>query len=194
MGIPSNGGEQQMSIIPEGDLYRLIIKSKLPKAEKFECWVMEEVLPTIRETGGVVTDEVKFIKKYFPSFSDEVKQDMVLDLRSQNEKMRNKINEINEFINQIIASDTCILVRDLAHLITKKNIKIGEKGLWKKLREWKMISQKGTEPYQRFLEQGIFEVSQFSINTNHGVKNKRTTRITGKGQVYIIKKIMKEVI
>ncbi|MGL4848970.1 MAG: BRO-N domain-containing protein [Clostridium sp.] len=46
MGIPSTGGIQQMSVIPESDLYRLIIKSKLPEAEKFEAWVMEEVLPT----------------------------------------------------------------------------------------------------------------------------------------------------
>ena len=41
-----------MSYINEGDLYRLIMKSKLPSAEKFERWVMDEVLPSIRKTGG----------------------------------------------------------------------------------------------------------------------------------------------
>lgn len=50
--IPTNGGVQQMSIIPEGDLYRLVIHSKLPSAEKFESWVFDDVLPTIRKTGG----------------------------------------------------------------------------------------------------------------------------------------------
>ena len=42
----------QMSFIPEGDLYRLITHSKLPAAERFEKWVFDEVLPTIRKTGG----------------------------------------------------------------------------------------------------------------------------------------------
>ena len=49
---PTSSGVQQMSYINEGDLYRLIMKSKLPSAEKFESWVMDEVLPTIRKTGG----------------------------------------------------------------------------------------------------------------------------------------------
>ena len=50
--IPTNGGVQQMSIIPEGDLYRLVIHSKLPSAEKFESWVFDDVLPAIRKTGS----------------------------------------------------------------------------------------------------------------------------------------------
>ncbi len=49
---PTSSGVQQMSYINEGDLYRLIMKSKLPSAEKFESWVMDEVLPQIRKTGG----------------------------------------------------------------------------------------------------------------------------------------------
>ena len=49
---PTSSGIQSMSYINEGDLYRLIMKSKLPSAEKFEAWVMDEVLPTIRKTGS----------------------------------------------------------------------------------------------------------------------------------------------
>ena len=48
----SLGRNQEASFITEGDLYRLIMKSKLPSAEKFESWVMDEVLPTIRKTGS----------------------------------------------------------------------------------------------------------------------------------------------
>lgn len=51
MGMPTDGGLQEMLIIPEGDIYRLIIKSKLPQAEKFESWVFDEVLPQIRKIG-----------------------------------------------------------------------------------------------------------------------------------------------
>lgn len=50
--VLTNGGEQELKFIPEGDLYRLITHSKLPGAERFEKWVFDEVLPTIRRTGG----------------------------------------------------------------------------------------------------------------------------------------------
>lgn len=50
--IDSLGRKQEASFITEGDLYRLIMKSKLPSAEKFESWVMDEVLPAIRKTGS----------------------------------------------------------------------------------------------------------------------------------------------
>lgn len=49
---PTSSGTQSISYINEGDVYRLIMKSKLPSAERFESWVMDEVLPSIRETGG----------------------------------------------------------------------------------------------------------------------------------------------
>ena len=52
MVTPTNGGTQTMRFIPEGDLYRLITHSKLPGAERFEKWVFDEVLPSIRKTGG----------------------------------------------------------------------------------------------------------------------------------------------
>lgn len=49
---PTNGGSQKIKVIPEGDLYRLIVRSKLPSAEKFEKWVFDEVLPSIRSNGS----------------------------------------------------------------------------------------------------------------------------------------------
>ena len=45
----------EMSFIPEGDVYRLIVRSNLPSAEKFECWVFDEVLPSIRKTGMYIS-------------------------------------------------------------------------------------------------------------------------------------------
>lgn len=55
---PTSSGIQYMSYIGEGDLYRLIMKSKLPNAEKFESWVMDDVLPSIRKNGIYATDNV----------------------------------------------------------------------------------------------------------------------------------------
>ena len=55
---PTAGGIQEMLFIPEGDVYRLITHSKLPAAEKFEKWVFDEVLPTIRKHGAYMTDSL----------------------------------------------------------------------------------------------------------------------------------------
>ena len=52
----TNGGNQTLAFIPEGDVYRLITHSRLPAAEKFERWVFDEVLPTIRQYGAYVPD------------------------------------------------------------------------------------------------------------------------------------------
>ena len=52
------GGRQSLSFIPEGDVYRLIVHSRLPGAERFEKWVFEEVLPAIRKTGGYMTSSL----------------------------------------------------------------------------------------------------------------------------------------
>lgn len=59
METPANGGIQKVKYISEGDLYRLIVHSRLPSAEKFERWVFDEVLPQIRKTGsfGATTQE-----------------------------------------------------------------------------------------------------------------------------------------
>ena len=56
--VLTNGGMQTINFIPEGDLYRLIIRSKLPAAERFEKWVFDEVLPTIRKYGAYISEEV----------------------------------------------------------------------------------------------------------------------------------------
>jgi prophage antirepressor-like protein len=61
-GIPTTSGVQEMTFIPEGDVYRLITHSKLPTAEKFESWVFDEVLPTLRRTGSYTMQDVIFEK------------------------------------------------------------------------------------------------------------------------------------
>lgn len=71
--IPTNSGVQTVSFIPEGDIYRLIMKSKLPSAEKFESWVVDEVLPTIRKTGGYVNNVDLMVNTYFSDVPDEQK-------------------------------------------------------------------------------------------------------------------------
>lgn len=61
--IPTEGGKQAVNFIPEGDLYRLIVHSRLPAAERFEKWVFEEVLPSIRQNGGYAPDMAQMIRE-----------------------------------------------------------------------------------------------------------------------------------
>ena len=57
LNTPSKGGMQSVNYIPEGDLYRLIVCSKLPSSQRFESWIFDEVLPTIRKHGAYMTKD-----------------------------------------------------------------------------------------------------------------------------------------
>ena len=61
----TDGGEQELKVIPEGDIYRLTVRSKLPSAEKFERWVFDEVIPSIHQYGAYMTEQT--IKKALTS-------------------------------------------------------------------------------------------------------------------------------
>ena len=79
---PSNGGIQQMKFIPEGDVYRLIVHSKLPSAERFERWVFDEVLPSIRQHGAYITRD----KLWEVATSPEALLKLCTDLLAEREK------------------------------------------------------------------------------------------------------------
>lgn len=59
--LPTNGGVQEINLIPEGDLYRLIVSSRLPATERFERWIFDEVVPTIRKQGAYIPDMTAII-------------------------------------------------------------------------------------------------------------------------------------
>lgn len=185
----NNRGEK---FLTESGVYKLIFKSKKKEAERFQDWVTDEVLPQIRKTGGYipVNEEMSeaeiMAKALLISQKTIEKKDELLKAKTK------ELEEKNRFLNQISASSNSILVRDVAHLATKQNIKIGEKRLWNKLREWGLIQKGSTKPMQRALEQGLFEKAEFVIQRSYGVETKFTTRVTGKGQVYIIERLLKE--
>lgn len=81
--IPNRG----MTIINESGLYSLILKSKLPSAKKFKRWVTNEVLPTIRKTGGYVGNSEKFVDNYFSNLSKETRHTILFELESKNKTL-----------------------------------------------------------------------------------------------------------
>lgn len=100
MEVLTNGGKQEMLVIPEGDIYRLIIRSKLPSAEKFEAWVCDEVLPSIRQNGAYISDNIndkqitalqmystkEFIKQTFESVGIENMEERYIECMNYNSK------------------------------------------------------------------------------------------------------------
>lgn len=101
-GIPISGKIQEVNFIPEGDVYRLIMKSKLPSAEKFESWVMDEVLPTMRKTGGYINNVDLMVNTYFSDIPDDQKA-LVKGLMTNITALQNKnsaLNNENDLLSQ----------------------------------------------------------------------------------------------
>ena len=191
--VTTPGGIQNTWFLTEDGLYEVLMQSRKPIAKEFKKEV-KKILKQIRLTGGAVRNEEEFIKNYFPSFSEEVKQAMVLDLRKQNEKIQKELEEKNKFINQIAISKNSLKVAEVAQIASKNGIKIGQNRLWAKLREWGLIKESSKyDPKQRYIDCGYFEIVEGAKETYKGVFTYKTTKVTGKGQVYIIDKLLKEV-
>ena len=182
--IDSLGREQETWIINESGLYALVLGSELPNARKFKKWVTSEVLPTIRKHGVYMTPEL--IER---TLADP---DFIIGLATQLKEEKNKRLEAERFNKQISISKNSLLVREVAKIASKENIIIGEKRLWNKLREWGLVFKSSTEPIQEYINRGYFEVIEGTKDTYKGTFTYRTTRVTGKGQVYIIKRLIKE--
>ncbi|MDQ0150709.1 phage antirepressor [Eubacterium multiforme] len=190
--IFTSGQNREMWFLTEDGVYEVLMQSRKPIAKQFKKEV-KKIIKQIRTTGGAVRNEEEFIKNYFPSFSEEVKQAMVLDLKHQNEKIKKELEEKDRFINQIAVSENSLKVEEVAQLASKEGIKIGRNKLWNKLREWGLIKQSSKyDPKQKYIDSGYFEVVEGVKETYKGVFTYKTTKVTGKGQVYIINKLVKE--
>lgn len=191
------GRKQQAKFIDEGNLYRLIAHSKLPTAEKFEHWVFDEVLPTIRKTGGYISNDDAFISTYLPFADDQTKmlfKSTLQTVRQLNDKIEADRPKVL-FADAVTASKTDILIGELAKIIRQNGCDIGEKRLFKWLREHGyLISRKGTDynaPTQRSVDMGLFRVKETAITHSDGHTTiSKTTKVTGKGQSYFINKFL----
>ena len=95
--IPISGKEQEVNFIPEGDVYRLIIRSKLPKAEEFEKWVFDEVLPSIRKTGGYIQETNPYsIKEIVKETIYQVVPEIIKELEDKEERNKRAERELKK--------------------------------------------------------------------------------------------------
>lgn len=189
----SLGRKQSAKFISEGNLYRLITHSRLPSAEKFESWIFDEVLPTIRRTGGYVANEDMFIENYLP-FLEEPYQGLfrlqMIAINQLNERIRHD-QPLVEFANQVSNTDNLIDMNAMAKLAIEENIPIGRNRLFCWLRK-NQILMSDNLPYQRYIDRGYFVVKESVFDTGSMTKTYQQTYVTGKGQAYIIGRLRKE--
>ena len=121
--LPTNGGMQELKIIPEGDVYRLITHSKLPAAEKFESWVFDEVLPSIRKHGAYMTEdtikkviaEPDFIIKLATELKKEQEQNKQLtETCSQQQQVIGELKPKADYVDKILKSNSLVTITQIA--------------------------------------------------------------------------------
>lgn len=182
-------------LINESGLYSLILSSKMPKAKEFKRWVTSEVIPAIRKHGGYLTpDKIEqaltdpdTIIKLATTLKEEraARQQAEANLQAAKPKVL--------FADAVSASDSTILIGDLAKLIKQNGHPIGQKRLFNWMREQGyLIKRQGADynsPTQRAMEMGLFKIKETAISHSDGhVSVSKTTKVTGKGQQYFINK------
>ena len=177
---PSAGGVQNTKFITEGDVYRLIAHSKLPGAERFERWVFDEVLPSIRKHGAYLTEDVLEQALTSPDFLIE------LATRLETEKAKNAQLTVSNQIMQPKADYFDMLVdRNLLTGIrdTAKELGIRQNDFVRFLLDTGYLfrTKKGKlRPYATYVDSGLFEMKEF-VNDKTGYMDTQTL-ITPKGK------------
>ena len=184
--------------IDEGNLYRLIIKSKLPSARRFEKCVMDEVLPSIRKHGAYMSEEVinktlddpDFIIEMATKLKYEREQRRLLEEKAKHLEATITIDKpYTNFGKSIATSSDAITIGQFAKVLNNNNINIGRNRLFTILRDNGYLIKVGKDknmPKQIYVKQGLFKVAESIVKTVKGELLTATTLITGKGQMYFL--------
>ena len=144
----TKGGVQSISYIPEGDLYRLIAHSQLPDAERFESWVFDEVLPSIRKTGSYLSPVIDSAMLFKMAEAMAEKERRITALEAANQSMLPKA----EFYDAVTNSPDTI---DMAETAKVLNMGVGRNTIFKILRQQRVLNRNNI-PYQEYIDRGYF--------------------------------------
>lgn len=181
--IPTIKGEKETFVISESGLYTLAIRSNKPQAKPFRKWVTAEVLPSIRKTGGYeIPKDLPSALRLAADLGDKVK---LLEKKVEHDAPKVK------FASQVEESTDTVTMAQLAKLLCKRGYNIGRNRLFDFLKA-KEILMFNREPYQRYLNQGWFEVREITAPISRGGIVIQQTLVTGKGQLAIAELIRKE--
>lgn len=190
------GRTQDTTIINESGMYSLVISSKLSTAKKFKHWVTSEVLPSIRKHGGYIAGQETLSDEELLSKALIVAQNKIRERDALIQKQAALIEEQRPktiFADAVSASRQSILIGELAKLICQNGVEIGQKRLFNWLRDngYLMRSGKTNIPKQKYVEMGLFEIKESTIqNPDGSVRITMTPKVTGKGQVYFVNKFV----
>lgn len=186
------GRQGNTNIVNEAGLYSLVLGSRKPEAHEFKRWVIHDVLPAIRKTGMYATPDtverildnpdvmIGILQRYKDAKEENARQ--AAQLEAQKPKVL--------FADAVGASDGTCLVGELAKMLTQAGYTVGQNRLFRQLRDdgfLGKIGQNRNVPLQRWVEQGLFRIKETAITHPDGhVTLNRTTKVTGKGQRYLI--------
>ncbi|WP_370763326.1 phage antirepressor [Megamonas funiformis] len=190
--VSGSNYKSKTAIINESGLYSLVLSSKLPTAKKFKRWITSEVLPSIRKHGGYLTqakiEEVLLNPDTIIKLATDLKEERAKRVEVEKQLETNKPKVL--FAEAVATAKTSILIGELAKLIKQNGYDIGQKRLFQYLREnGYLIKQKGSaynSPTQKSMDMGLFEIKERTINHSDHIEIVKTTKVTGKGQIYFI--------
>lgn len=193
------GRDQEAIGINESGLYSLVLSSKLPGAKKFKRWVTSEVLPSIRKNGGYIAGQSEMSETELMAKAVIVAQKALEDrdrkikeLTDETERMRPK----ELFADSVAASDSSILIGELAKILRQNGLDIGQKRLFERLRNEGFLIRGNNRsdrnmPTQRSMDMGLFTIKETVINHSDGHTTvQKTVKVTGKGQQYFINRYL----
>lgn len=197
--LTTPGGIQRATIINESGLYSLVLSSKLPRAKAFKRWVTSEVIPSIRKRGVYATPQAAEQMLKDPDVMIRALQELKAE-RQKRQQLEQKQKEDAPkviFADAVAASQTSILVGDLAKLICQNGVSIGQTRLFAWMRSnGFLMSRAGASynmPTQRAMESGLFEVKESTfVHSDGRIGIVKTPKVTGKGQQYFINRFLKE--
>lgn len=192
------GGDQQMRVITEAGLYAAIMRSTIPQAKAFRRWVTHEVIPAIRRHGLYATPAAAEAMLADPDAMIAALQALKAEraLRAEAEAQRDAMAPKALFADAVAASDTSILVGEMAKLLKQNGVDTGQKRFFEWLRANGFLMKGGTSknmPTQRSMELGLFEIKERTVSNPDGtVRITKTPKVTGKGQVYFTNLLVAE--
>lgn len=196
--LETAGGTQLAIYVDEAGLYDVVLDSRKPEAKRFRKWITSEVLPSIRKHGAYMTPETIEQALLNPDtiiqLATNLKEEQ--QKRRQLEEQKKRDEPYTTFGKVVATSDASINVGAFAKLLYDAHgIKIGRNNLFKWLRNNGYLMKGGRErnqPKQKYIEQGLFETTVTLIKKPKGDIESITTMVTGKGQVFLAKKLREE--
>lgn len=185
-------GQRGGYIVNESGLYALIFGSKLESAKRFKHWVTSEVLPTIRKHGAYMTEQTIEKALTSPDFliqlATQLKQEQ--EARKLAEQTIVEQKPLVDFATTVANSSDSIDMNEMAKLCKKEGIDIGRNRLFSIMRERKILMS-NNNPYQKYIDNGYFEVIETTKTTPYGTKLFAKTLVKGKGQIKIVEMLRK---